>query len=358
MALKIYLYNSSLAFGGAERVTVYLAEYFSNNNIDTTIVTTSIEDREYSVPEGIKRKVLFNKHEKQSNFNRTKRLREFLKKEQPDILLVMGTPLIMYAIPANVGLKTKIIVSERNSPKNFSGRRATKIISSILFPLAKGYVFQTKGAADYYFRIKDNKRVIPNPLFTDNLPQAYTGHREKKIVNVGRLHKQKNQEMLIRAFSKIINKYPEYELIIYGEGSERSNLEKIIEELNLINHVKMPGACSNVLEKIKNASIFAFSSDFEGMPNALIEAMSLGLPVISTDCPCGGPKELIDDGVNGLLTPVNDVNSFSKKIEYLLSNEEKANSLGKQAIKIREKLDYQKIGKQWLDFCLEINNKF
>ena len=353
--MKFILYNSSLAFGGAERVTVYLAEYFSNNNIDTTIVTTSIIDKEYDIPEGVKRKVLFDKCERQSNFSRVSRLREFLKKEQPDILLVMGTPLIMYAVPANIGLKTKIIVSERNSPKNFSGRKGTKIISSILFPLADGYVFQTKDAADYYFKIKNNKEIIPNPLFTDNLPQPYTGDREKKIVNVGRLHKQKNQEMLIRAFSKISNKYPEYNLTIYGEGPERRSLEILIKELNLDDRVIMPGSYSNVLDKIKTASIFAFSSDFEGMPNALIEAMSLGLPVISTDCPCGGPRELIDDGINGLLAPVNDVDNFAKKMDYLLSNKESANLIGIQAIKIRERLDFKIIGKRWLDFCLKIS---
>lgn len=356
--MKLMLYNSSLAFGGAERVTVYLAEYFSSNNIDTTIVTTKVEDKEYEVPKEIKRTVLFYRNEKKSNISIIKRLRKILKKEEPDILIVMGTPLIMYAIPASVGIKTKIIVSERNSPKNFSGRKETKIISNILFSFADGYVFQTKEASDYYLKIKDNKEIIPNPLFADNLPEPYEGKKENEIVNVGRLHKQKNQEMLIRAFSKISDKYPEYKLIIYGEGSERSNLEDVIKELNLMDRVIMPGSYSNVLDKIKTASLFAFSSDFEGMPNALIEAMALGLPVISTDCPCGGPKELINNGINGLLVPVGNIDIFAKKMDYILSNNEKAISIGNKAIEIRERLDSKKIGAKWLDFCLKISKKF
>jgi glycosyltransferase involved in cell wall biosynthesis len=354
--MKIILYNSSLAYGGAERVTVYLAEYFSNNNIDTMIVTNNIADQEYQVQNNVKHKSLFNKHEKRSNVNTIKKLRKLLKKEQPDVLLVMGTPLIMYAIPAAMGLKTKVIVSERNSPQNFAGKKSTKIISNWLFTFADGYVFQTHDAASYYSKIKGNKKIIPNPLFTKDLPEPYEGERKKEVVNVGRLNKQKNQEMLIRAFSKIADKYHEYQLIIYGEGPERNNLEKIIKELNLVNRVMMPGAFSNVLEKIKTSSLFAFSSDFEGMPNALIEAMALGLPVISTDCPCGGPRELIDDGINGLLVPVGDIDTFVNKMDYILSNKERAGLMASKAVNIREKLDSQNIGRQWLDFCLEVIN--
>lgn len=354
---KIVLYNRSLAYGGSERVTVYLAEYFSNNNIDTKIVTNNISEKEYIIQKNVKRKSLFDRQEKRSNIDTVKKLRQFLKKEQPDVLLVMGTPLIIYAVPAAMGLKTKVIVSERNSPQNFAGKKKTKIISNLLFPFADGYVFQTNDAANYYSKIKYNKIIIPNPLFTDNLPETYRGERKKEIVNVGRLNKQKNQEMLIRAFSKIADKYSEYKLVIYGEGPERNNLENIVKKLNLVNRVAMPGAFSNVLEKIKSASFFAFSSNFEGMPNALIEAMALGLPVISTDCPCGGPRELIDDYVNGLLVPVGDIDTFASRMDYILSNKEKADLMANKAVSIRKKLDSQSIGKQWLDFCLEIMNR-
>lgn len=354
---KIALYNSSLAYGGAERVTVYLAKYFSDKNIETIIVTNNIADKEYLIEKNINRKSLFNKNENQTNINTVKRLRQFLNKEQPDVLLVIGTPLLMYAVPAVIGLKTKVIVSERNSPQNFAGKKKTKIISSLLFPFVDGYVFQTNDAANYYSKIKNNKKIIPNPLFTDNLPLPYKDERKKQIVNVGRLNKQKNQEMLIRAFYKIADKYPKYQLVIYGEGPERSNLENIIKELNLVNRVKMPGSFSDVLQRIKSASLFAFSSDFEGMPNALIEAMALGLPVISTDCPCGGPKELIDDGVNGVLVPVGNIDTFSNKMDYILSNKEKAEVMASKAVDIRKKLDIENIGQQWLEFCLEIINK-
>ena len=119
----------------------------------------------------------------------------------------------------------------------------------------------------------------------------------------------------------------------------------------------MPGTFPNVLEKIKTASLFAFSSNFDGMPNALIEAMALGLPVISTDCQCGGPRELVDDGINGLLVPVGDIDTFANKMDYILCNKEKADLIANKAVSIRKKLDSQNIGKQWLDFCLEIINK-
>ena len=112
---------------------------------------------------------------------------------------------------------------------------------------------------------------------------------------------KKNQKILIEAFSKIEGAYPEYELIIYGEGSLRETLEKQVRDLGIEQKVKLPGNDANVLEKIRDAGIFVLSSNYEGMPNALIEAMALGIPSISTDCPCGGPKTLVQPYINGLL---------------------------------------------------------
>lgn len=358
--LKISFYTNSLSLGGAEKVGIYLATYFSSRGLDVSIVTNKIEKTEYALPiDDIERRSLQGKNETLNKFVISKRMFEYLRSEKPDVLVVLGTPLLSYLALPLLLLKTKIIVSERNSPKNFSGKKLTKFISNRLFKLADGYVFQTQGALSYYHWINSNKTVIPNPLFVDNIPNVNLNKKRKRkntIVSIGRLHKQKNQKLLINAFALIEKKYPEYSLIIYGEGEERQSLERLIKTHKLTGRVLLPGATEKVLEEIKDTSLFVFSSDFEGMPNALIEAMSLGLPVISTDCPSGGPRDLITDGLNGLLTPVGATEKFAKKMDYILSHSKVATNLGLEAIKVREKLNAQKIGKKWLDFCLKVIN--
>ena len=161
---------------------------------------------------------------------------------------------------------------------------------------------------------------------------------------------QKNQKMLIEAFSKIHSNYPEYQLVIYGEGKLRHQLQEQIDLLGLQERISLPGSRSDVLEQIKDASLFVLPSDFEGMPNVLIEAMALGLPCISTDCPCGGPRELIQNGVNGILISVGDVEALACEMSKVLDDSEMSALLGKNAVQIREKLNMEKIGKEWLTF--------
>lgn len=346
----ICFYTDSLSMGGAEKVSIYLAKFFQNEGIKTSVLTNKINNKEYDLDNSIRRISLANKNENISNFKLMLRMQRFVNEKKPDAIVVLGTSLITYLAIPILRSRTKVIVSERNSPENFSGRRITQFISNKLMKFASGYVFQTKSAEEYYNWITSNKTIIENPLFLDELPQIFDGVRNKNIVNIGRLHEQKNQKLLIESFSLIEKKFPEYNLIIYGEGNQRVVLEQLVTKLQLNNRIFLPGSYKDVLERIKGASVFVLSSDFEGMPNALIEAMALGLPVVSTDSPSGGPRELINDGVNGLLTPIQDKNNLAEKIEFLLSNPKKAEMLGENAVNIREKLSSNVIGQKWIQF--------
>jgi glycosyltransferase involved in cell wall biosynthesis len=148
--------------------------------------------------------------------------------------------------------------------------------------------------------------IIPNPINPEFNVKPFSGKRRKIITSVGRLSEQKNQHVLIEAFSRIEKDFPDYELVIYGEGNLRETLENQIKTLKLENKVKLPGVKKNIKNEIYDCSLFVLPSLYEGMPNALMEAMALGLPVISTDCPCGGPRFLIHN-YNGLLVKVNNV---------------------------------------------------
>ena len=286
-------------------------------------------------------------------------LRKEIQHVQTDVLLTMGVPSAIYSVPASIGLGIKHVISERNDPSHFAGSKQTKVLSRFLIRKADGFVFQTKDAQAYYGgRIAKHSTIIPNPLFiSGDIMDATKVEREKVVVATGRLNKQKNHPLLIRAFKRFHESFPEYRLFIYGEGPEREHDEALIKELNLENCVLLPGAINNVTETIRKASLYVLSSDFEGMPNALMEAMAVGLPCISTDCPCGGPRELIRNGENGMLVPVGDEKALAKAMLYMIENYAEVKAMGGEAVKIRETHSSNRICQQWYDYFKKIYNK-
>ena len=158
---------------------------------------------------------------------------------------------------------------------------------------------------------------------------------------------KKNHELLIKAFSKIAYKYNNINLKIYGEGPLHSNLQKLIESLRLSGRVYLMGTVDNIQDVMKDAGMFVLSSDFEGLPNALMEAMAIGLPVISTDCPCGGPNMLIKNYENGLLVKPGDENELSNAMEYIIKNQNDADKMGLKAKKTAEMYKPEKIFNDW-----------
>ena len=341
----------SLAHGGAERVSVYLAQFMYKKGVRCSLITMNRAKIEYDVPKGVNR---INVADLSSNIFIG--LRKAYITCDADTILIMGVSNCIFAIPSLIGLGKKIIVSERNSPMNFAGRKSVSVLSRWFMKYAHGYVFQTDDAKKFYdAALKGRGTVIPNPLITDNMPVPYTGVREKRIVSVGRLNPQKNQKILIETFALIHQNYPEYILEIYGEGILHQELQNVIDKKHLSEKVFLRGNVNGVFQRIIKASVFVMSSDFEGMPNALIEAMALGLPCISTDCPCGGPKYLINNGVNGMLCKVNDMESLRNALTTMLDNPQKANEMGTKAVIVRNLLDTNVIGDKWYNYLNSFN---
>lgn len=347
-----------MGLGGTQRVTLNLIKWLTQNTehkISLVIESTAQKGEfEYGL-DGIRCVRL-----EDNTYKKIKSLRRLVNSYSPDIVITMGLPNAIFDVPALFNTGVKHIISERNDPRNFSGKKVTKWLSRFLACFADGYVFQTKEAKEYYsLKCFSSGIVIPNPLLgTENMPSTiFNGSKIPQIVTAGRLNKQKNLELLIRAFNKIHVKFPSHKLVIYGEGPERKNLENLIHTLHLENAVSMPGSVQNVIELIYDKELFILSSDFEGMPNVLMEAMSLGLPCISTNCPCGGPAELITDGYNGLLIPVNDETALTSAISRLLTDSFLSEKLSKNAFKIREIFDLDVISRQWLNYIIKVSNK-
>jgi len=218
----------------------------------------------------------------------------------------------------------KVIYSERGDPGDKEYRGALGIVRKIVLPRIDGFVFQSKGAQSYFDKkIQKRSIVISNPVFIKGEPYPREKERRKAIVTVGRLHPQKNQKLLIDAFGAIAEKIPEYILEIYGEGELKDELQERINRLGLSKRVFLKGTSKDIHKFINSARLFVLSSDYEGLPNTLLEAMALGIPCISTDCRPGGARELIEDGKNGIIVPTNDMERLSTEIEEMIKKDSK-----------------------------------
>ena len=342
---KISFLIGSLGGGGAERVTVALADYFCESGYEVFFIVFSKANNNYRINPKIKIDYLPENTGKCAIFFRIKELKKLLKNQTPDYVISLGLGY-QYLILGNLLNKYKFILSERNAPQYYYNWYQ-KIYVKYSYEKAYRVVFQTEDAKQYYGKSLEKKsKVIANPI-TSSIPDPYDGEREKRIVAVNRLGQQKNIFMLLRAMKRVLDVFPEYVLEIYGKGEQQEELEKYAKELNISDNVKFMGQKANAQTYIVNASVFVSSSDFEGMSNSMLEAMAIGLPVVCTDCPIGGARMVIKNNINGILTPVGDDRIFADEIIGLLKNPEKAKRLGKQASELREQLNVKKIAKEW-----------
>ena len=178
--------------------------------------------------------------------------------------------------------------------------------------------------------------ILKNSLNPAFVRPRYEDDRPQDIVAVGRMDENKNQRMAIRAFCKIAERFPDARLILYGDGPLRRELTEEVRSLDMSERILLPGRITDVPEKLEKAYAFVLTSFTEGMPNTLIEAMSLGTACISTDCPCGGPKDLIRDGENGFLVPVDDSDALADRLTRLLENPDLMQQMGKMQRSFRQ----------------------
>lgn len=355
--MKIMFCLGSMTKGGAERVIANLSnEFCKKDNI--SIVVTPPDEPEYLLDKRINFITIDQKKDRKfgiifRTLKRIKRLRKIIKHENPDIIVSLLPEPTYRMMIAKIGLHKKTIISVRNDPNVEYNTFLKKILVKILYSKADGFIFQTPDAQKWFSKkIQKKSVVIPNPINENFICKPYDGKRKKNIVTVGRLEKQKNHKMLIESFSKLSKKFNNYKLVIYGDGSLKDELSNYIKEKKLSKRVILAGQKDDIKSEIYDAALFVLSSDYEGMPNALMEALALGLPCISTDCPCGGPKYLIEDGINGYLVDVKNSDMLTIKMEYVLKNNTK--KIEKNANRICDKLNPIKINKIWKKFIEEV----
>jgi glycosyltransferase involved in cell wall biosynthesis len=193
---------------------------------------------------------------------------------------------------------------------------------------------------------KDVLRIIPDPVPPPDMVRIAREKPSKDLVAIGRLTEEKCFDSLIAAFSRVADRHPNWNLTVYGDGRLRSDLEMLVESLGLNGRVSLPGTVKNSTSVLASCDLFVLSSRFEGFPNALCEAMSVGLPVISTNCP-GGARDLVRDGIDGLLVPVRDVSAMASALDRLMSDSSERDRLGVRAREISKRFDLHEVMKMW-----------
>ncbi|MCX6083312.1 MAG: glycosyltransferase [Chloroflexi bacterium] len=363
MSIKFLLIIHKLSYGGAEKNMAFLANNLLIAGHDVNLITYENDQIMQKVLFGIHH---FKIHHVISSAYGIRRLlqissmRKAIKTIKPDIIISFLTYPNMISIIASLGLQIPVIISERGDPYSTKGWFYS--FKDLIYRLADGYVFQSEEAMKFYnSKIQNKATVIPNPVTIKILTRDVKTPRDNIIVNVARLElKQKRQDLLIKAFSMIASKYPTTKLIMFGDGEDEQTINKIILQYRLENQVILAGVSMNIFESIKNARLFVLSSDYEGIPNALIEALSFGLPCISTDYSPGGAKNLINNNKNGILVKIDSAEELSAAMEYILCNPMIAECMGQNALKIIDNLDPEIIMEKWqeyINFIIQKNPK-
>ena len=349
--MKLVMITRTMVAGGAEHMASNLLIHFDKAGVECVLIIYDTAASDYPIPEGVK--VYSVGENKDHPLQRYAAIAHILKEEDPDVALAMGEDVGTYTLGATLFSSLPLVVFEANDPTVLPKKKLTRFLRRVFYPTAAGFVFQSVGAANFFPKsIRKKGIILDNPLDCELLPDPYTGVRDKTVVTAGRLEEQKNHRMLIRAFAKFRETHEDYKLIIWGEGRLRGELEALASELLPDGSWSMPGRTITLDEEMNSAGMFAFPSDYEGVPNVLIEALAIGMPCVATDCPPhpGGNAQLITDGVNGLLTPVGDADAFCEAMCRVADDEELSRSISSHYQKVRDIHDTKVISEKWLDF--------
>lgn len=318
LSKKILFISPVLGGGGAERVICRLASELSKKH-EVYLLYFYDVNKKYFISPKVQLIKLYKNYSK-SERGILKFVENIVENYKIDVIINFLRWFSKFDL--NIRSSTKIIFSERGDPihskiYNFNVTKKAYKIADII-------VFQTKYALNLFpENIKKKGIIISNPVKVDCLSQ--NNSTSKKIVSIGRLVAQKNQALLIKAFSNFEKSHKGYKLYIYGIGDQLNNLKKLAKEKKLEKLVHFKGFSLHIHERIKDAEFFVLSSDFEGLPNALMEAMMMGIPVISTNC--SGINEIISDQEDGLLVPVNNISSLSNAMSRLSDNKTLRNKI-------------------------------
>lgn len=361
--MKLLFMIPRLTYSGAPKMMAWVANQMAERGHDVHLLTFFSEEQARILHENVTTHSLKVTQSKSRLVRNTTgmlktilRLHKTVNRLKPDIVVsFLDSVGYVYLPIGSLFTKSKFVVSERVDPYSYRGKTARFRFELMKF--ADASVFQTEGAQSFfkpYKKIFDNSTVIPNPVVISEavrtLQNAIPNYeeRDKRIVTVGRLSlSQKRQDVLLEAFKIFHAAHPDYKLTIYGDGSDMVKIQAMIDEMGFSQHVVLAGRTNRVEEEIAKAAAFVLTSDFEGIPNALIEALSIGVPSVSTDCSPGGAALLIKDGVNGFLVPRGDAKVVAEKLSSIVESKEISECFSHNGPAITEEFSENIIADKW-----------
>lgn len=358
---KVLISITSLFGGGAERVASFWANELVKHGYDVSILVMYRGKNEYSLVDEVKVYSVtkdFDEYLSTNKFETYRRLRHFIKLIMPETNICLLPRMQEWFYLATIGMKMKRIETVRVSPWVAVPNKKEEYLWKIVFNKADRVILQTQSQGDFFSKAVQNKCIcISNPIsdkFICNIRERNGPVR--RFVAMGRVSEQKNYPMMIKAFVDAHNTHKDIKLDIYGIGEEIyfRSINELIASFNASDYIMLHGQTNQVPRVLLEADAFLMSSDYEGLPNALIEAMASGLVCISTKCPTG-PEDLIKNGQNGFLVDVDDVEGLKEAINrVVILDSEQIKLIGAEAHKsILQKCDSSKIIKELINIIEE-----
>ncbi|MGN0070093.1 MAG: glycosyltransferase family 4 protein [Prevotella sp.] len=353
--MKVFFTLASLGSGGSERVVSLLANSMSERGHEVEIICLKYIDSYYQVNKEVKVAFLSDEVSSKGNdegcmpyrhviasrstvIGKMCWLRRYCMQNMPDVVIAFTEGVYCATIVALLGTGIKVIASERNDPRYMSIKR--NIVKSLILPYSDWLVVQTEAIRKQFKgKIAEKISVIVNPV-REEVWHGESDYKVKRIITVARLFPQKRLELAIRAFSIIARKYPDWSYVIYGDGPEKQALSDLISEFGLNGQVCLAGKTSQIVDELRRSSIFFMSSDYEGMSNSMVEAVCVGLPVVSTKV--SGTDELVDEGKNGYVVEMGDVNGLANALDRLMGDSDRIEQFAKES---REKSNLFRISR-------------
>lgn len=355
--MKLFFITSTLTSGGSERVMSILANELIEREHDISIICINKHIVFYPINHLVS--VLFVEEEiaSKSIAKKMKWLRNYVKSQRPDVVIPFMEAVYCVTLLALVGIHIPVISSERIDPRKSPVIR--NFLRRLFLPMTTHLVVQTEDIKSFYPSfIKKKTSIIYNPVVEDVFysQSPFCNEKDNRLISVGKLDYQKNQQMMIRAFAKIQGLFPEWKLIIYGEGPLRTKLENLISSYRLQDKVVLPGRTESVIDEMRQSKVFCFSSNFEGMSNAMIEAICLGLPVVTTRV--SGVSELIEEEKNGFVVSCNDIDALADRMKRLMSDDDLRKTMSINNISKASMFKLDNIVNQWETLIMNVVSNY
>ena len=359
--MRMTLIISSLSLGGAERVLSILAKYWTESGHSVTVVTLGASSTDWFVLHPAVIRIGLDllapsrnfAHAILSNVKRVQCLRTAIQRSQPDIVISFMDRMNVLTLIATRGQNIPVIVSERTDPRHHVIGRCWNALRGRMYRYADAVILQSNSVQAWANQenLSHLTHVIPNPIDPQVAKVSSVeerGNAKHVVVAMGRLTASKRFDLLLDAFARCSDANPDWSLLIIGDGVERQRLELRSRELGIAKVTRFAGQVRDPSLLLREADIFVMTSEYEGFPNALLEAMACGLPVIACDC-ASGPRDIIRKGVDGILVPPNDWAGLTSALDWLMKNPRERQRFGMRAVEVVERFRIDRIMRLWDD---------